>query len=83
MLIMKKEDFLIKLEAIDSFTLSRINEISNLERNKIIEDNMINKGDRFECKKDLAEYLLGKNDYGKAFVKIIEVIPDRVSKKIK
>ena len=73
----------IKLEAIDSFTLGRINEISNLERNRVIEDNMINKGNRFECKKDLAEYLLGKNDYSKPFVKILEVIPYRVSKKQK
>ena len=73
----------IKLEAIDSFTLGRYNELENVVRLNKNTDDRINKGDRFECKKELAEYLLGKNDYGKAFVKILEVIPDRVVKKEK
>lgn len=83
MLIMKKEVLTIKLEAIESFTLERYNELKNIEKVGRKEEGKINKNDRFECDKDLADYLLGKNNYGKAFVRILEVIPDRVSKKIK
>jgi hypothetical protein len=35
------------------------------------------KGDTFECQKDVAEYLVKDNKLGKPFVEIIEIIPDK------
>jgi len=70
--------FMIKLEVLqnESFTLGRFNEIKNLQRKKQDVEGKLNAGDVFECEKDLADYLLGDNKYKKAFVKIIEVIPE-------
>ena len=69
---------MVKVEAISQFTLGRFDEVKNIiryeEGNKLI--GTIYKGDIFECDKDLADYLLGNNGYNRAFVKIIEYIPD-------
>ena len=40
-------------------------------------------GDMFLCDKDTAEYLTGKNKYNRAFVEIIEVIPEKKEEKTK
>lgn len=71
---------MIKVKALSSFTLSRFNEIKDLERKIQDVEGKLNKEDVFKCEKDLAEYLLGKNHYNKAFVKIIEVIPEKKGK---
>lgn len=72
---------MIKLEVLEPFTLSRFNELKNIMRKSIDTGEQLNTGDTFECEKDLADYLLGKNDYNKAFVKIIEVMPKKKSKR--
>lgn len=69
---------MIKVEAIIDFSLARFNEITNLTRvNKENADNkMLFIGDTFECNKNLADYLTGKNAKGVVAVKILEVIPE-------
>lgn len=68
----------VKLQAIESFTLERKGEIKNLIRNgqryeSDFFDKNINKDDIFECREDIANYLLGDNGYKRAFVKILEL----------
>lgn len=69
---------MIKVEAIKDFTLGRFNELKNIKRKneKNNEKGKLYVGDTFECPKDLAEYLNGKNDYGHVVINIIEVIPE-------
>lgn len=74
---------MIKVEVIEEFTLDRFDEIKatlvrkNEERN---EEKHLYVDDTFECKRDLADYLMGENRFKRAFVKIIEVVPDEVKK---
>ena len=67
---------MVKLEVIEAFTLGRFGELKNIVRKGIDTPGQLNPGDVFECEKDLADYLLGANAHSKAFVKIIEVIPE-------
>lgn len=69
---------MIKVEAIKPFTLGRFDEIKNIQRKSVEKYGMLYTGDTFECSKELAEYLTGKNDKGNVVVKIIEVIPEEV-----
>lgn len=67
---------MIKLQAIESFTLERFDELENIERAGQDTYGRINTNDKFECTKDLANYLLGDNPVKRAVVKVIEVIPE-------
>lgn len=69
---------MIKVEALQDFTLARFDEIENIERAGKNLKGYINKNDKFECEKELCDYLLGENPLGKAVVKVIEVIPAKV-----
>ena len=74
---------MIKVEVKEQFHLGRFNEIKNLVRkqaNVKYEEGMLDLGDTFECTQDLAEYLLGKNNFSRAFVDVIEVIPEQKAK---
>ena len=76
----KKEiggDYMIKCEVIEPFTLERFNELTNIVRANIDTPGQLNVGDTFNCKKDMADYLLGGNRNNIPYVKIIEVIPDK------
>jgi len=64
---------MIKVEVIEEFTLGRFNELKNIVRARREETGRLFIGDTFECKKELVDYLLGKNALGRAFVKVIEV----------
>lgn len=64
---------MIKVEALENFTLERFNEIEMVERAGKEQDKWINKNDIFKCEKDLADYLLGANPLGRPVVKVIEV----------
>lgn len=68
---------MIKLQAIESFTLERFDELENIERVGQDTYGRINTNDKFECTKDLADYLLGDNPVKRAVVKVIEVIPEK------
>ena len=66
---------MIKCEVIEDFTLERFKELNNIQRkNKNINGKLF-VGDTFECKKDLADYLTGKNYKNKVVVKILQVEP--------
>ena len=67
---------MIKVEAIKQFTLGRFNEIKNIKRRSVEKEGMLFVGDTFECSKEMAEYLTGKNEKGSIVVKVLEVIPE-------
>ena len=64
---------MIKLEALENFSLERFKEVKNIKRAGKDTFGMIIKGDVFECEKELADYLLGANPLGRPVVKVIEV----------
>ena len=68
---------MIRCEAIETFTLGRFDELTDIERAGVDEKGKLNAGDKFTCPKDLADYLLGENRFNKAFVKVIEIIPEK------
>lgn len=72
---------MIKVEAIQDFTLGRFNEIKNVERVRKDEPGKLFTGDKFVCQKELCDYLMGQNPLGRVVVKIIEIIPEVVEKK--
>ena len=70
---------MIKLEALEDFTIRKFKELRNIQRkdpNKK-EDGWIYLGDIFECDEDMYKYLTGDNPYQRTFVKVIEVIPEK------
>ena len=67
---------MVKVEAIENFTLGRFNELTNIKRKSVDTPGQLNEGDVFECTNELYEYLNGNNAKGKVVVKLIEVIPD-------
>ena len=73
----EREKNMVKVEVIGEFTLEKFNELKNIERvNKDTFGRLYVK-DKFECTKEMADYLLGNNKLNKAFVKVIEVIPEK------
>lgn len=80
LLKIKRGEFnMVKVEVIESFTLGKYDEISkSLVRKGAEERGKLFVGDIFECNKEMAEYLTGKNRLNRPFVKIIEIIPDEV-----
>ena len=70
---------MVKCEVIEGFTLSKFDELENLQRansdrNK---EGELFVGDTFICTEDMANYLVKDNAKQKAFVRIIEVIPEK------
>lgn len=67
---------MIKCEVIENFTLKDFDKLVELKRgtskNK---DGELYVADTFECEKEMAEYLTGKNALEKTVVKILEVEP--------
>ena len=72
---------MIKCEVIKEFTLEKFNELKNIQRRRINTYGKLYDGDIFECTKEMAEYLTGKNDKGNVVVKVIEVIPEKIIEK--
>ena len=70
---------MVRVEVIEEFTLGKFNELKNIERanpNKN-EDGHLYVNDKFECTEEMARYLGGENGEHRAFIKIIEVIPEK------
>lgn len=65
----------IRVEAITQFTLAEFHKITNIVRKSVDKVGMLYVGDTFECSKQMAEYLTGKNEHGNVVVKIIEITP--------
>lgn len=71
---------MVKVEVTEDFTLERFDELSNIVRKGANVPGRLYVGDIFECNKGLADYLLGGNRLDKAFVKILELIPEEEPK---
>lgn len=80
----RRKNNMIKVEAIDEFSLKDFDKIENVERANATKnkEGLLFIGDKFECDKDMLDYLIGNNTYNKAFVRIIEVIPEKKEIKI-
>ena len=69
---------MIKVEVLEDFTLKDFGELKNIERGTSKkEEGKLFKYDKFECSKDMCEYLTGKNPLNRAVVKVIEVEPEK------
>lgn len=69
---------MIKVKVIEDFHLGKFNELKNIIRanyNKREHGKLYVK-DTFECTEEMAEYLMGKNAKKRAFVEVIEVVPE-------
>ena len=73
---------MIKVEVIENFSLGRGNEITNIVRKNQGENGKLYVGDRFECSEELCNYLNGENHLARAFIKILEVIPEKPVEKV-
>ena len=62
---------MIKCEVINMFSLSRFDELKNIQRKIYNDKGQLYKGDVFECSVELAKYLEHNN-----VINILEVIPD-------
>ena len=78
-----RSDIMIKAETTRQFTLEKFNELKNIKRKNVDTPGQLNVGDIFECTKEMAEYLMGKNGKGETVVKVIEIIPSESKKKSK
>ena len=72
---------MVKVKVIKDFEYKDFGLIKDLKRNSFNNEyGKLYKEDIFECTKEIAEYLMGKNEQGVKVVRVIEVIPDRLSK---
>lgn len=67
---------MVRVEALEDFYLKDFWKLVNIERKEKNEDGKLFKGDTFECDKEMFEYLTKTNHLKRAFVKLIEVIPE-------
>jgi len=75
---------MVKVKVTENFYLGKFNEIRNLVRAGGKKANgYLGIGDIFECTEEMAEYLLGKNDLKRAFIEVIEVIPEKKKEEVK
>lgn len=75
--VMKGGNKMIKVKVIEEFHLGKFNELKNIQRISQNENGKLFVGDIFECTEDMAKYLLGENALKRAFVEIIEIIPEK------
>lgn len=68
---------MIKVEVLEDFALGRYDELKNIQRKAREEKGKLFTGDIFECSEELADYLTKNNRLGRAFVKVIEIIPEK------
>lgn len=75
----------VRVKVKEFFSLGKFNELEELVRANAENDKYgeLYAGDTFLCTKEMAEYLSGKNKYGKSFLEeeILEVIPDEKPKR--
>lgn len=74
---------MIKVEVLEDFTLKRFDELKNIQRKAKEEKGKLFTGDIFECNEELVDYLIKNNSLGRAFVRIIEVMPEKGKQEIK
>ena len=69
---------MIKCEVVKEFTLSRFDELKNINRKRIDTKGKLYVGDTFECNKEMVDYLMGNNKDKQVVVKVIEVEPKKI-----
>lgn len=69
---------MIRCEVLDVFTLRRFDELKNIKRKNVDVYGKLFKGDEFECSQEIADYLLKDNSYNKPFVRVLEIIPEKL-----
>lgn len=67
---------MVRCEVIEGFTLGKFDELQDIKRKSKDKKGELFVGDTFLCTTEMAEYLTKNNFKERAFVKIIEVIPD-------
>lgn len=67
---------MVRCEVIEGFTLGKFDELLDIKRVNLDIKGQLFVGDTFLCTEEMAEYLTKNNAKERAFVKIIEVIPD-------
>ena len=74
----------VRVKVKETFSLEKFNELEELVRAnpQNAKDGELYVGDIFLCSKEMADYLLGKNKYQRAFIEenILEVIPEEAKK---
>jgi hypothetical protein len=74
---------MIKVKVIEDFYFGRYAELKNIVRlHDRGMENYFCKGDTFECEQDIADYLTNGNEKGRAFIEIVEIIPEKSQEKI-
>lgn len=71
---------MIRVEVIETFTLAEYSKLKNIKRCSREEYGKLFVGDTFECDKSMVEYLTKTNKLKKAFVRVIEIIPEETEK---
>lgn len=74
---------MFKVEVLEEFTLGRFDELKNIQRKAREEKGKLFVGDIFECDQEMADYLLKDNALKRAFVRVVEIIPEKEFKKPK
>lgn len=67
---------MVKVEVIENFSLGKYSELKNIARKSYNQEGYLYVGDIFECTEDMTKYLTGNNGFKRAFVKVLEVIPE-------
>ena len=73
---------MIKVQVIEEFRLGKFDELKNIKRASLDknEKGHLYVNDTFECTEEMVEYLTTNNANKRAYVKVIEVIPEEVKK---
>ena len=70
---------MIKVEVIENFTLEDYNKLKNVKKVISRKENEFGARDTFECDEKMVDYLTGNNALNKVVVRIIEVVPEKVT----
>jgi hypothetical protein len=70
---------MIKVEVIENFTLEDYNKLKNVKKVINRKENEFGVRDTFECDEKMVDYLTGNNALNKVVVKVIEVVPEKVT----
>lgn len=75
---------MIKCEALENFYLKDFKKLKNIVRSSKSEEGRVFAKDIFECDDKMAKYLLNetKNPANRAFVKVIEITPEKEIQKV-
>lgn len=70
---------MVKVMTIENFTLEKFDKLINIRRKNpnLNEYKHLYVGDTFECDEEMYMYLTEKNKEKRAFVKLIEVVPNK------